>query len=309
MEGLYKNLGEIFFFFFLGYVLTNIKLFSESYSKAYTDFIINVGFPGLVFYNIYNLHLSFDAAFVVFLGYVAIFLSILISIIVGRMLNLDKKSLTSFVLLSSFGNTGFLGYPFISSLYGEDALRYAVLFDQIAMFLPIYILAPIIIYYGSSEKESLNFDIKRVIFFPPFLAFVLAIFAKITTYPLSFLVDISQTLGKTVIPLIMFSIGMNIKLANFLKRIRDILSSILIKMLLTPLIILGILIFLRDDISLPLKVAVIQSAMPPMVLASIFIIDADLDKELATSVVAFGVIVSFILIPLMFYIVEFCAKL
>lgn len=307
MENLVLNLLEIFVFFAMGYVSVKSGLFPESYSKAYTDFIINIGFPALVFYNIYNLDFSFDVMFIVSLGYIAIIFSLGVSFFVGKLLNLDRKSLASFMMLSSFGNTGFLGYPYTVSLYGEDALKYAVIFDQLAMFLPVYLLAPILVYYGLG-KSGWKFDIHKVIFFPPFIALILGIAAKSIPVP-QMLMDTVQTLGKTVIPLIMFSVGMNIKVASLWSRLSDILSVLMVKNILTPVFVLLLLLLAGYNLSLPLKVAILEIGMPPMVLASIFIINSHLDRELAVSSVATGIIFSFISVPAVYFLVEFCAKL
>lgn len=307
MENLVFNLFEIFIFFFLGYLSVRLNLFPESYSKAYTDFIINIGFPALVFYNIYHLDFSPDIGFIVFLGYIAILISLFLSFFAGKALNLSRKTQASFMILSSFGNTGFLGYPFIVALHGEEALKYAVIFDQLAMFLPIYLIAPVIISYGLGEG-SFRIDIKKFLLFPPFVALVLGVFTKGAYVPPLFL-DISQTLGKTVIPLIMFSVGMNIKVSSLWSRLRDISAVLIIKNLLTPLIVLLILVLSGYSLILPLQVAIIEMAMPPMVLASIFIINANLDKELAVSSVATGIVLSFISVPAIYYLTQFCAKL
>lgn len=307
MENLFLNLFEIFVFFLLGYFSVKFKLFPENYSKAYTDFIINIGFPGLVFYNIYNLSFNFDVIFIVFLGYVTIFLSLLMSFFIGKAFSFERKTLASFMMLSSFGNTGFLGYPFVVSIQGEEALKYAVIFDQLAMFLPIYILAPIIVSYGLGET-NFSIDIKKILLFPPFIALIAAALAKSVSIPHIFL-DVSQALGKTVIPLIMFSVGMNIKISSLWARFRDIVAVLVIKNLLIPILILLMLIVLGYNLTLPIKVAILQISMPPMVLASIFIINAGLDKELAVLSVATGIIFSFITVPFIYYLVQFCAKL
>lgn len=211
------------------------------------------------------------------------------------------------MMLASFGNTGFLGYPFVVSIYGEEALRYAVIFDQLAMFLPIYLLAPVLVSYGQGTS-SIRLDIKKIILFPPFIAMAVGVIAKGVYVPPAVL-DICQTLGKTVIPLIMFSVGMNIRISSLWDRFRDIGGVLLIKNIITPILMLLAVVVANYDLTLPVKVAILEMSMPPMVLASIFIINANLDKELAVSSVATGIVFSFLSVPLVYYLTEFCAKL
>ncbi|MEZ0323140.1 MAG: AEC family transporter [Hydrogenothermaceae bacterium] len=304
---LYENLVAIIFFFSLGYIFVRFRIFPAEYSKAFTDFIINVGFPGLVFYNIYNLKFSSDVIFILFAGYVVIFISLLTSFYIGKWLRFNRQTLSSFILVSSFGNTGFLGYPFVLSLYGEEGLRYAVIFDQLAMFLPIYLLAPFIVAYGKGEKRF-NLDFKKILLFPPFIAMFIAVILKPFTVP-TLVLNISQTLGKTVIPLILFSVGMNLRFSSLKERLRDISLVIFIKNFILSFILLGFVCIAIGQISLSWKVAIIETSMPPMVLASIFVINANLDKDLAVSSVATGILVSFLSVPFFYFLIEMCGKL
>ncbi|MFN4306339.1 AEC family transporter [Sulfurihydrogenibium azorense] len=165
-----QNLIIIFFFFFLGYIYRKLKIFPENYSKPYVDFIMYVGFPALVINNIYHLKFTSDVFMALLTGWIALILNILFSYKVATLIKLDKKSAISFVMVATFANTGFLGYPFILSLYGSEGLRYVVIFDNLAMFLPIYILAPILISFAKDEK-SFKVDLKNFYFFhrlPPF---------------------------------------------------------------------------------------------------------------------------------------------
>lgn len=301
---LLESIFTIMFFFLLGYTFVKFRLFPADYSNAFTDFIINVGFPGLVLYNIYNLKFSLDVVSIVFAGYLIILFSILFSFFVGKMMNYDRKTLGSFILVSSFGNTGFLGYPFVLSLYGEEGLRYAVIFDQLAMFLPIYLLAPLVIAYSKGEK-SFKVDIKKVLLFPPFIALVVGLVIKPFLVP-SIVLELSQLLGKTVIPLILFSVGMNMRFSRLKERFRDVFLVLSIKNILSPFLVIVFLLAFKISFSLPWKVAIIQMAMPPMVLSSIFVINAGLDRDLAVSSVASGIVLSFVTIPFIYFLIQLC---
>ena len=297
-----QNLIIIFFFFSLGYIYRKLKIFPENYSKPYVDFIMYVGFPALVINNIYHLKFTSDVFMALLTGWIALILNILFSYKVATLIKLDKKSAISFVMVSTFANTGFLGYPFILSLYGSEGLRYAVIFDNLAMFLPIYILAPILISFAKEEK-SFKVDLKKLLLFPPFTALLIALFLKPFQLP-SIVLKILDMLGSTVIPLILFSVGMNLRFSSIKKDIKIISLVLFIKQLLLPLSVLIILLILGVSLTLPWKVAILQLSMPPMVLASIFVIEANLNKDIAVSSVALGIILSFLSVPLIYYILE-----
>ena len=297
-----QNLIIIFFFFSLGYIYRKLKIFPENYSKPYVDFIMYVGFPALVINNIYHLKFTSDVFMALLTGWIALILNILFSYKVATLIKLDKKSAISFVMVSTFANTGFLGYPFILSLYGSEGLRYAVIFDNLAMFLPIYILAPILISFAKEEK-SFKVDLKKLLLFPPFTALLIALSLKPFHLP-SIALKILDMVGSTVIPLILFSVGMNLRFSSIKKDIKIISLVLFIKQLLLPLSVLIILLIIGVSLTLPWKVAILQLSMPPMVLASIFVIEANLNKDIAVSSVALGIILSFLSVPLIYYILE-----
>lgn len=298
---LIENIFQIFVFFIIGYIARKLNIIPQSYSQAYINFIMNIGFPALVIYNIYNLKFGFDVVGIVILGWISIFLTIGISFIVSKMLKLNKETTSTFILMATFANTGFLGYPFVHSFYGDEGLRYGVIFDNISMFLPIFLLSPFIISYAKEGAVKLN--LKDLILFPPFIALVVAILLKPFNVSDIFL-NILNRLGMTVIPLVLFAVGLNLRFSNIKNKLKLTVLILFIKHFISPAILLTILILLNFHISLPYKVSILQLAMPPMVLASIYVIQADLDKDLAISSVALGIIFSFITVPLWFFVLS-----
>ena len=296
-----ENLLQIFVFFILGYTARRLKIIPQEYSKAYIDYIMNFGFPALVVYNIYRLRFSLDVLSIIILGWIAIFLTILASYLISKSLKLDKKRTVAFIMMSTFSNTGFLGYPFIHSLYGEEGLRYAVIFDNLAMFLPIFLLAPFIINYA--KEGSIKINIKKLLLFPPFIALVIGVSLKPFDVPEIFL-NLLKTLGMTVIPIILFSVGLNLRFSHIGKDLKLLTVNMLVKLFASPLILLLILLILKIDLTLPYKVAILQLAMPPMVLASIYLIDADLEKDFSVSSVAIGIILSFLTVPIWYFLMN-----
>ncbi|NPA58172.1 MAG: AEC family transporter [Aquificae bacterium] len=295
-----ENLFSVVLFFSLGYLARKKGIFDKEGADTLIRFIIYFAFPSLVVYNVYHLQIKPSFFFVILAGWLVVIFSILISFLAGKVLGLDRKSLASFVMMSSFGNTSFLGFPFQMALLGEEGLRYAVVFDQLASFLPVSLLSPFILAYGRGEG-GFSIDLKKVITFPPFVAVVFAFVVKQFYVP-DFVLEGLKTLGMTVIPLALFSVGINLQFSRVRERLRDISAVIFIKMIFVPLVFLGVLAVLGVEMDTAWRSALIEVAMPPMVLASIFVIGAGLDRELAVSSVGVGILVSFITVPFIFYL-------
>ncbi len=298
-----ENLFSVVLFFSLGYIFRKFKIFTEKSSKTLIDFIIYVAFPALVIYNVQFLELKISYLWILVLGWIAIIFSIIISFLAGKFLKLNRITLASFVMMASFGNTSFLGIPFNMALFGEESVKYVIIFDQFASFLPVVILSPFILAYGQGTG-SIKIDWKKIITFPPFITLIFSFLIKPFFHIPDFILGSLHLLGLTVVPLALFSVGLNLRFSNLKERIRDVTAVLFIKMIFVPSIFLAFFIFAGIGSGLFTKVAIIEVAMPPMVLASILVIGAGLDKDLAASSVASGIIFSFFSVPVFYILIN-----
>ncbi|MDQ7055398.1 MAG: AEC family transporter [Persephonella sp.] len=146
-----ENLFSVVLFFSFGYLFRKSGIFRENDADVLIKFIIYVSFPALVVYNIYHLQISSSVFWIVVSGWAVIIFSIILSFLAGRLLHLSRPALASFVMMSSFGNTSFLGFPFQLALLGEEGLRYAVIFDQLASFYLFLYCLLFILSYGQGK--------------------------------------------------------------------------------------------------------------------------------------------------------------
>ncbi len=298
-----ENLFSVILFFSLGYFSRKAGLFDEKSAKTLIDFILYIAFPALVIYNVYHLEFTIDIIYLLITGWLVVIFSIFFSFVVGKFLKLDKESLASFIMMSSFGNTSFLGFPYQMAFFGEEGLRYAVIFDQLASFLPVTFLSPFIIAYGSGKRSGI--DIKKVVTFPPFVALLFAFFIKfINLHIPDFVLGSLNTLGLTVIPVALFSVGINLRFSSLAGYKTVIAIVLFIKMILIPVGLVLLLKLSGVEINIIWKSGVLEIAMPPMVLASILVIGAGLNKEIAVGSVAIGIILSFVTVPFVISLLE-----
>ncbi len=298
-----ENLFSVVLFFSLGYLSRKFKIYTEQSSKVLIDFIIYFAFPALVIYNVQFLQLRISYFWILFFGWIAIIFSISISFLIGKFLKLNRITLASFVMMSSFGNTSFLGIPFNMALFGEESVKYVIIFDQFASFLPVVLLSPFILAYGQ-ESGNVKIDWKKIITFPPFVTLIVSFLIKPFISIPEFVLGSLHLLGLTVVPLALFSVGLNLRFSNLKERIRDVSAVLFIKMVFVPSLFLLLFLFVGIEAGLFSKVAIIEVAMPPMVLASILVIGANLDRDLAASSVASGIIFSFVSVPIFYLLIN-----
>ncbi|WP_457622875.1 AEC family transporter, partial [Persephonella sp.] len=279
-----------------------VGIFDEKSADTIIKFIIYFAFPSLVIYNVYNLEVKPSFLWIILSGWGVIIFSIAISFYIGKLLKLNRSALIAFVMMSSFGNTSFLGFPFQMAILGEEGLRFAVVFDQLASFLPVSLLSPFILSYGIS-KSKISIDFKKLFTFPPFIALIFGFFIKFFYLP-DFVLNNLKILGMTVIPLALFAVGLNLKLSKAKEKIKYISVIIFIKMIFIPVVVVIFILLLEIQVTVEILSFLIEICMPPMVLASIFVISAGHDRDIAVSSVGIGIIISFITVPLIYNLLK-----
>jgi predicted permease len=204
----------------------------------------------------------------------------------GKLAGLAGARLRVFMLVATFPNTGFLGYPFAFALFGATGLSYAVIYDQMGMF-PIFVSLGFFIAGG---KESLLSAFR----FPPLIALLAALALNGVGYRVTEpAAGLLEMVGWTTLPLTIFIIGYRIRLTA-LRDYKPVAWCLLVRMLILPAILLGILHFLGKS-GMPYRVALMETAMPPALTTSILALQYRLDNDLAVACISVGTILSMIL--------------
>lgn len=285
-----------------GYVAKRIGVLKNKQSRAFLDFTIIFALPCLIFERAY--HLSFDFSLIIYIiiGLCSCLFAGIVSVGIGRILKLTKATLVSMFLLSSFGNTLFIGIPIIQSLYKSPQFVSEVIFyDAIATALPMALFAPFIVGLASEQKASLIANIKKMITFPPFIALALGFALKPFALP-EFIFEPIRLFGGAATPVALFAIGLGLGFNSIKTSYKGTIAVIFCKMLLAPFVFIGVLKVFGLEITPSAIVAIFESAMPTMTLAGAMIMKAKLDSNLAVSAIAFGVLFAFVSMPLLVWI-------
>ncbi len=116
--------------------------------------------------------------------------------------------------------------------------------------------------------------------------------------------NVLQRLGDTLAPLALFSVGIQFKNANFGSIQRELYLGLFLKMILAPLFIFTLYLCLVKNMSIVAKVSVFEAAMPPMITGGIVAMENNLEPELASMMVAVGIIISTITLPIWKYVLS-----
>ena len=207
-----------------------------------------------------------------------------------------KPTQGSFLLASMVGNTGYVGYPVILAILGQQYFAWALFYDLLGTMFGAYGLGVVMAArFGSNGR--LRPDLTRTMLTNPALwSFALALTSREIPFP----APIEWGLPKAAwmaIALSLVLIGMRLSQLSSWRGLPHVWISLAIKMLLVPLILGYALQFLGLS-GAPRLVIVLQMAMPPAFATLILGEAFHLDRDLTVAALAIGSIGFLFMLPL-----------
>jgi predicted permease len=144
---------------------------------------------------------------------------------------------------------------------------------------------------------------RKIAKFAPFQAVVLALLLR----PIQFPEGVDQLLtrlGATLAPLALVSVGYQLRFADLAGRIPALTLGLLFKLVFGPILITLILVkFLGANGQLT-QVTIFEAAMAPQIGAAIVAMEHKLDPPLVTLMVGLGIPLSFLTLPMWWYVLQ-----
>jgi predicted permease len=282
--------------FGLGVLVRRLVGATPGPAPALNAWLLQVALPALVLRAVHGMAAVDPRLLLVALGPWLCFLGAMgLGLWAARRGWLERGSAGALVLTAGLGNTAFVGLPLVEGLAGREGLPVAVVADQLGTFLVLPLVALPFAMRLAAQSPSPVQLLRRVVLFPPFLALVAALLLRPVPFP-SWLDGTLQRLGDTLSPLALFAVGWQLRLSALGGRVHLVALALGYKLLVAPLLALPVLLLLGAG-GLPLRVAVVQAAMPPMVTAGIVAAEYRLDPDLAALMVGVGVPLGFLTVP------------
>lgn len=287
----------------LGWLLGKIKSLPKATASVLNFFVINIALPATVLLSIRNIELSIDLLIPAAAQWGALLVSAILVIAISRFLKFSRLVTGTLLLVVPLGNTAFLGLSIIPVFFGWSAVPYGVIYDQLGSFLALATYgAAIAGAYGTSNGISLKSLIVKILTFPPFVFLILGLLLTDVEIPTIISGGLSVLAGGLV-PAAMLAIGLNVSFRINWDMFRPLLSALVIRLVIVPVIMLAVLYVVRLT-GPAAQVSVFQSGMPSMITAAVLATDKGLDKKLATTIVSVGIVISLASLPLLYYLIE-----
>ena len=203
-------------------------------------------------------------------------------------LKLDRRTLSSFLLVSMFSNSGNYALPLILFAFGTEALAYASVYFVTSAIL-VYTVG---VFIAASSGQEFRLALRGILRVPALYALAAAgaiVILKVTP-PLAVMRPVSM-LSNAALPAMLLILGMQLKRAVAPNRPVVVGTAVGLSLLISPIIGVGLTWIL--GLSGPARsAAIVLASMPAAVVTTVLALEFDLDSSFVTSVVFVSTLLS-----------------
>lgn len=285
----------LFLCLILGFWLKRARLFPANGHEALNAFIVNISLTALALYYLPQIKLSASVIFPVAVAWISIAAAFLLFSFLAPRLGWTSSILGAIVLTAGFANTSFVGIPVIQALYGEEGIKTVMLVDQPGSFIALSTVGLYLVNFYSGGSSGAREIFTKIMRFPPFWGFIIGLVMNIFNFSHHLVsADVLKTLGATTVPLALFSVGSQLTFSEPRKYLQPLLWGLSFKLILIPALIFVLYRFIFGQNGTEIEISILESAMPPMIMASILAASHGLEPRLCNLMVGLGIPLSFL---------------
>ena len=301
-----SNLILLFVCLIIGIVLKKSKIIPENFHTSLNAFVINISLSAFSLYYISKIELNSSVIYPVLVVWIGIFAAILFFAGLGKIFGWKSSLIGALIMCAGFGNTSFVGIPLIQAMYGEEGLKTVMLVDQPG-FVALSTVGILVANFYSGSKDSMLKHLSKILKFPPFIAFVIALLLNIFSIEIPKDFDeVLMKLGATTVPLALVSVGSQMQWKKIEKKEGfHLFIGLLFKLVLLPLIILVIYKYIFHQNGDVIDICILEAAMAPMITAAIIASAHDLEPKFCNLMVAVGIPLSILTVGIWHLLLPF----
>jgi len=297
------NIILIFVCLSIGLVLQKVKCLPVNTYKRLNYFVIYFCLPSLALFYIPKIELDTKLLYPIAVTWISFTVSYLFFSLLGNKYGWSKKLIGSLIMTAGFSNTSFLGFPIIQALYGDEGLKMAILVDQPGTFVVLSTLGVFVAALYSKGSTNGVEIAKKIIFFPPFIAFLLACFMNVLHFDFHHYIQFGlQKIGSVMTPLAMLSVGLQLHFDRRSKHFKFLRLGLFYKLIITPALIYVLYVVILDQHSQMIQVSLMEAAMAPMISSSIIASSYGLKPRLCSMMIGFGIPLSFLTLVFWYFV-------
>lgn len=290
---------SLFLIMVVGYIMYKRNVIDDAATVRYTKLIMNISLPSQIitaFVSNQGIVSNREVITVFGITFVAYAVYAIIGMIFVFITRVPKKQRGTYMFMTMFGNVGFMGFPVISAIFGDEALIYAVIFMVVFNVL-VYSIGILLI---NTNEENSGFNIKKLVNMP-FIAAVLSIILYFANIKLPDMVMTSfNFMGNITTPVAMLILGATVATMPIRELFDEwrIYLFIIVKLAIMPLVAIALMQFVNVS-ELIRGTVIVLSATPVATNATMLAIEYGGDTKLTSKGIFFTTILCMLSIPLL----------
>ena len=298
----FTNLLALFLLIAVGFIIAKLKWIPQEGSSIFSSLLVKVTLPCTIFVSLasreYDPNFIKDVLITLAIGMVVFPGMHLLGKICAKALGVKRGKRGIWEFTAAYSNNGFMGFPITLTLFGEDGLAIAVIYN-ICFNIFAYTIGAMSV-MGDSQEEGHKLDIKSVIFTNINYAIVLSLIVYFARIPVPEVILTPMThLSNITTPISMVIIGMVLSRSNALEMIRDkdAWTATFFRLLASPFILIFIFRFLPIHNPLIPSVVITLMSMPVAAVCTVLAETYHGNIDMAAKVSFLTNILSLITIP------------
>jgi len=296
-------ISPVFVLIILGNLLRRIGVPELSFWHASDKLIYWVLIPALLFHHVSQITLSSimiaNYAVVILSG---LFVVTTLSFIAGKLFGYTPQIWTS-LMQGAARHNAFIALAIAGSLFGNKGLALGAIFMVILIpiinIVIVSVMASTLNQEEGNNSRSSTFDVLFELIKNPFILAIAAglVISFVDAERIIIIHDATGLLGSAALPIMLLSIGANIKIREISLAITPIIIANVLKLLIFPIVVF----FVAKSVNLSLfetTVAVIFAAVPTAASSYSLAKQFGGETQLMTSIITIQVALSFITIPI-----------
>lgn len=294
----FQTMLKLFLLLILGFVLFKCHIFDEYTNKKISALIVNVASPMLIISSIAGVEgsnksivfLMIGAGILMYIGF------IILGKIINRIFPFPKKDWPVYECMVVFANTGFMGYPVLLDVFGQEAVFYASLIHMAFNFF-VYTYAIMCLTKGDDSEFKLNF---KQLLTPGIILIFAGIFIYLFDIQLpSVLMDTINSVGSLTAPLSMMMIGSSLAVYPIKDSFTDWRSYVFafVRLMIVPFVTMIMCRLLHID-AYYANITIITNAMPVGSMVLMLATQYNANVKIVTRNIVVSTLLSVITIPI-----------
>lgn len=294
----FQTMLKLFLLLVLGFVLFKCHIFDEYTNKKISALIVNVASPMLIISSIAGVEgndksivfLMIGAGILMYIGF------IILGKIINRIFPFPKKDWPVYECMVVFANTGFMGYPVLLDVFGQEAVFYASLIHMAFNFF-VYTYAIMCLTKGDDNEFKLNF---KQLLTPGIVLIFIGILIYLFDIQLpSVLMDTVNSVGSLTAPLSMMMIGSSLAVYPIKDSFTDWRSYVFafVRLIIVPFVTMIVCRLLHIN-PYYANITIITNAMPVGSMVLMLATQYNANVKIVTRNIVVSTLLSVITIPI-----------